>query len=48
MMSLSAETTRFGGQGQGNVLGQEVAVRCQQFDPWHGDFTNAGNSQEVK
>lgn len=47
-VSLSAETTRFEGQGQENVLGQEVVVLCQQCNPWDGDFTNTRNSQEAK
>lgn len=33
-VSLGAKTTKFEGQGQGNVMGQEVAELYQQLDPW--------------
>lgn len=45
---IIAETTRVEGQGQANMLGQEVVVLCQQCNPWDGDFTNTGSSQEAK
>lgn len=48
-MSLGAETTRFEGRGQGDMMGPEVAVPCQQLDAWsQDDFADTADSQDYR
>lgn len=48
-MSLGAETTRFEGRGQGDMMGPEVAVPHQQLDAWsQDDFADTADSQDYR